>query len=211
MRLSAIATVAVAAFGLATAALATPFTAKWSGAPFGNGASAIGYFNIDTTSYPLIGVSDGSNLQNFDPAFTLYSLTVTGTTDGDGDGVFNENDFIGFIFEVTAPLDYTKQLIGQPMLDGYAFGDPNGVGGDFNLFGSEGIGVAAGRGLLPALMALPPTGTNFFTLTTINGENLYLISLAPTTGVPEPASWALLIVGFGLTGAVMRRRAAATA
>jgi hypothetical protein len=25
-------------------------------------------------------------------------------------------------------------------------------------------------------------------------------------GVPEPASWALLIVGFGLTGAVMRRR-----
>ena len=27
-------------------------------------------------------------------------------------------------------------------------------------------------------------------------------------GVPEPASWAMLIAGFGLTGAVMRRRAA---
>ena len=29
--------------------------------------------------------------------------------------------------------------------------------------------------------------------------------------VPEPASWALLIAGFGLTGAVMRRRRAAIA
>jgi hypothetical protein len=28
-------------------------------------------------------------------------------------------------------------------------------------------------------------------------------------GVPEPASWAMLIAGFGLTGAAMRRRAAA--
>ena len=27
-----------------------------------------------------------------------------------------------------------------------------------------------------------------------------------TASVPEPASWALLIVGFGLTGAVLRRR-----
>ncbi|WP_372917730.1 PEPxxWA-CTERM sorting domain-containing protein, partial [Sandarakinorhabdus sp.] len=25
-------------------------------------------------------------------------------------------------------------------------------------------------------------------------------------GVPEPASWAMLIAGFGLTGAAMRRR-----
>lgn len=29
--------------------------------------------------------------------------------------------------------------------------------------------------------------------------------------VPEPASWALLIAGFGLVGAAMRRRVAATA
>ena len=31
----------------------------------------------------------------------------------------------------------------------------------------------------------------------------------PVGGVPEPASWALLIAGFGLTGATMRRRRAA--
>ncbi|OYU15115.1 MAG: hypothetical protein CFE37_07835 [Alphaproteobacteria bacterium PA4] len=32
-----------------------------------------------------------------------------------------------------------------------------------------------------------------------------------SNGVPEPASWALLIAGFGLTGAVMRRRRVAVA
>lgn len=28
----------------------------------------------------------------------------------------------------------------------------------------------------------------------------------PFAVVPEPASWALLVIGFGLTGAVVRRR-----
>jgi hypothetical protein len=30
-------------------------------------------------------------------------------------------------------------------------------------------------------------------------------------GVPEPSEWALLIVGFGLVGAVLRRRRTAVA
>jgi hypothetical protein len=34
---------------------------------------------------------------------------------------------------------------------------------------------------------------------------------APGGGVPEPAAWALLIAGFGLTGAALRRRTAALA
>jgi len=34
-------------------------------------------------------------------------------------------------------------------------------------------------------------------------------SITVTAAVPEPASWAMLIAGFGLVGAAMRRRAAA--
>ncbi len=40
----------------------------------------------------------------------------------------------------------------------------------------------------------------------INGEEFDLLSV-----IPEPSSWALLIAGFGLTGATMRRRRSATA
>jgi hypothetical protein len=36
------------------------------------------------------------------------------------------------------------------------------------------------------------------------------IRLAGVNGVPEPESWALMIAGFGLVGAAMRRRAMAT-
>lgn len=35
-----------------------------------------------------------------------------------------------------------------------------------------------------------------------------LFSLSPPEVVPEPASWAMLITGFGLTGALARRRRA---
>ena len=34
----------------------------------------------------------------------------------------------------------------------------------------------------------------------------YQLNSAATGGIPEPASWALMIAGFGLTGAAMRRR-----
>jgi hypothetical protein len=37
----------------------------------------------------------------------------------------------------------------------------------------------------------------------------WAITSMPTNTVPEPASWAMLIAGFGLTGAAMRRRNAA--
>lgn len=36
-------------------------------------------------------------------------------------------------------------------------------------------------------------------------------NVAPAGGVPEPASWAMMIAGFGLVGAAMRRRAPAAA
>lgn len=39
----------------------------------------------------------------------------------------------------------------------------------------------------------------------------YVVEWSATGGVPEPASWAMMIAGFGLVGAVMRRRALAIA
>lgn len=39
-----------------------------------------------------------------------------------------------------------------------------------------------------------------------NGAYAGAIAFAPITAVPEPASWALMIVGFGGLGTVLRRR-----
>lgn len=41
--------------------------------------------------------------------------------------------------------------------------------------------------------------------TRIDGDGAFAVNLGP---LPEPASWAMLITGFGLTGAVLRRRRA---
>jgi outer membrane protein assembly factor BamB len=46
-----------------------------------------------------------------------------------------------------------------------------------------------------------PSSSSYFTL---NGR----VSMQQVAAVPEPESWALLIAGFGLCGAVMRRRRA---
>jgi len=37
-------------------------------------------------------------------------------------------------------------------------------------------------------------------------NNRFIDPLAPAGGVPEPASWALMIAGFGLAGAALRKR-----
>lgn len=42
-------------------------------------------------------------------------------------------------------------------------------------------------------------------------SNFVSANSAPVAGVPEPASWALLIMGFGLVGAAARRRNAVVA
>ncbi len=74
----------------------------------------------------------------------------------------------------------------------------------------------AGCGFQPSLSAINSTGTFGFFFTGApggfseysagGGSNFDTITFNVTAGVPEAASWAMLIAGFGLTGAAMRRR-----
>jgi hypothetical protein len=176
-----------------TSAQAIPFTVTWSGAQFGNTGSAIGHFDFTTAAAQLGGAEDILPFPSVDAH--LIDLTITGTAGGDG--TFTEADFAAYAFTSFTQLDFSMELIGQPLGNGFNFGDfgpgygdPAGSG-DFNLFGA---------------VDGSPNGVFFFDLAAWSGEELAVVSMAPGA-VPEPASWAMMVAGFGMMGFAMRRRA----
>jgi hypothetical protein len=52
----------------------------------------------------------------------------------------------------------------------------------------------------------PTTFTGTYTLGNTSGSNSFLINPSVTAGVPEPTTWAMMMLGFGLIGAAVRRR-----
>ena len=50
------------------------------------------------------------------------------------------------------------------------------------------------------------TGLDVIGLAYNASSNARLYSITPTTSVPEPATWAMMLAGMGLAGAAMRRR-----
>lgn len=186
----------VTALFAAASAEAKIFTVKWSGAQFGNSATATGTFDINTALYPTLGGSQPNIAVG--PDFKVLGVKVTGASSGNGS--FTQSNFNSAYFAAFSPLNYNKELIGQPLSNGFTYGSfgagYGGPSGDFNLFGST---------------SGAPNGTFYFQLQTSNGsgDRLAVTSIAP--GVPEPASWALMVAGFGLVGAAARRRKAALA
>lgn len=50
------------------------------------------------------------------------------------------------------------------------------------------------------------TGSDALVFESANDNNFTFLDSVSVNGVPEPASWAMLIAGFGMTGAALRRR-----
>jgi hypothetical protein len=87
------------------------------------------------------------------------------------------------------------------------------------LIGSNYLGNANVTYVTPASFGLEP-GTDFVTLSSPNansirinfltadspGDHFRIITAAPVAAVPEPATWALVILGFGLIGGAIRQR-----
>ena len=70
------------------------------------------------------------------------------------------------------------------------------LGGVFQFLGANFSGPAWGNGTL-----------NFYYWDSNNGDNSGSIAFNVSTGaIPEPASWAMMIAGFGMVGFAMRRR-----
>lgn len=128
-------------------------------------------------------------------------LTVTGGVDYFGLWASALDGGNAVAFYKGGSLVDTISLVSQPLDSGY-FGNPNA-----NFLGQNG-------GEKYAFFNFVVTGGyDEVRLIQNNGGGFELdnVTVGTVTAVPEPAAWAMLIAGFGLVGAVMRRRRIALA
>lgn len=190
MRRLGLAAIVITVFGVLAGAPARvnagtlqTFDLEWSGASFGNGATAVGTITMDMS----LVFNPGHTQQNSGQFVSAFSITITGASTGNG--TFGFNDFNGasfsggFLFDTEGgTLDFTNQLVGQPT--------PSGI-----------WGISRGNFLLFSNHSdlNTPTGVDGtpLVITTSNGsgDSLMLTSFAPVASVPEPSSIVLASAG----------------
>ena len=231
VRILAAAAAAVIGFAAAGSAQAALVTMRYAGQinyvaspldPFGvadvNGDlfPTVGYsFDVTfDTSIPTLYSAGGTRLlqgTQVDPVVTTWSLTINGITDTGAHG----------------PGEFLNNQIGR--FGGPASGQIS-AGFDGGLFNVDYWGVTIGAASTAANSPEFPDvfveqnvtgGARFIHYSQTNGVFTHLYELRGNVtsatvlqpqaapGVPEPASWALMIGGFGGAGAVLRRRRSA--
>jgi opacity protein-like surface antigen len=158
------------------------FNLAWSGAQFGNTATATGFITLDET---LLG--DPFNIQPSLPSSIVTGLSITVSGAGAGNGTFGIGYFSSvYLNSDGATLNFTKNLVSQAagsgLWGGYDFNGYNYTG-DFNLFSNS---------------SLAPNGTDPFELTTGAGSSDRMVLTSFATAVPEPSS--LFLLAFGALG-----------
>lgn len=203
----------VVLFALASALLATPavaatyvdqgtvITAGNGSGSYGPGTGGAGVFNLfsitgrDDTGYALGGTTGT-------PGQVVVSFSGGMVFDGAG---------IDFITYDNFGLSEGLQVEGS--LDGVAYTLIGNVGAQFATLCSPGSPCASGFDLAGTGLA----SAKYFRLTAVQDacvsafpecydlDTLEAVNFAGGA-VPEPASWAMLIAGFGIAGGQMRRR-----
>jgi PEP-CTERM motif len=177
--------ISVAAVGARAAPITYIFTGTGTGALDGTSFTS---FTVD-----LIG--DTSNItsgggENFNTS-SLATVTAGGVSDtltgGGNDVVLNSTTFpaVGFGQTQPAPIFAVVEAVANPVFTTY------NLATSFPLTG----------GTVSSEVASYITASGTFDVQTITSLNFQAIS-----GVPEPATWALLLMGFGGVGAALRSR-----
>lgn len=133
-------------------------------------------------------------------------LFETDTATGSADaatflGIYNDGG-TSTGFEIGTFNGLVNRIIAGTALANTIAGD----GGDADQFIDAGAGYDVTLGLGRSF-SLGSGGSTTFTTYTIFGTGApAAVVVPPTGGVPEPATWAMMIAGFGLVGGTMRRR-----
>jgi hypothetical protein len=180
-----------ALFETAPVSAMTTFDLDWSGASFGNSAVASGFITVDESVFP------GGSTSLPSPFVTALQLTISGASSGNGTFTLTDFNSLRFYTPSTSDhLDLSQNLIGQTLSSGCAYGTSvgscgNGNGGDFNIFGNN---------------SLDPIGAWYFQLQTSGGSGDSLLVTSISAAVPEPSTWAMMILGFAGVGFMAYRR-----
>jgi PEP-CTERM motif len=179
---------------------------------------------VAASAAALLAGSAQATLFDFNYAYSFTGPTgiVTGNLSGRIDGVLqsdNNNVLVnGLVGPVSidgqpvATLLYTNSFTAhfEPR-QSFAFVTLDGLQMNFIACESAACNVSV-FGISKLLSQSVPGGTLIGGIGSLNTDEAYdargWSMRAVTGGVPEPASWAMLIVGFGLVGAAARRRTA---
>ena len=166
--------------------------------------------NYRVTATDRAGIVVGSNARTYyNPAYLMdgpLSRIVNAT--GDGSGVAGTTTTFTTTFSLAGFDSANATLSGQALFDnsGTIFLNGNQVNGTIT-----GFNTLAPFGT-NANFFLSGLNTLSFVLLNAGGPEAFQVAGLTVTAerlagaVPEPTTWALLIVGFGMTGLAMRRR-----
>lgn len=167
--------------------------------PYGIGACVSGCLDLDGTPGPGEILSDSINFSAGKQVLIRFDLS--GNQRGGGLDDFYFEDVFG------APLTYNNNIV-----SGFLYGAPG-----IYTNASSGVyteSLASGRPYVTYTYGFIPTvaGSMRIRFGSSSADNIGpLLDNVSVSQVPEPASWAMLITGFGMVGFAARRRRRAVA
>jgi hypothetical protein len=138
-------------------------------------------FTVNGSTFQQAGFAGNIN---FEDGINYLNVVFTGATlnvDGNGGSASLINS------DPTSTINYTSNFLTLPNFDTKAFS-------------------LAFTGILPFFTVAGNGYGNNFTANIAGSFSGAPDDLNPGGVIPEPATWAMLVIGFGLTGATMRRR-----
>jgi hypothetical protein len=185
---------AAMAIGMASSAMAATITYTLTGF----GQARIGSV-LNVGNFVATGIADTSTL-NFNFGATTPATVLSSFTIAFGSNVYTATNTIRFFDNQGNGISGFNDSTTQDVLDfqAAAFNSYNAISniGPLPVAFTFNSTLATNAGALDFLT--PPTNLVFQAV------------VGNTPAVPEPASWAMMIAGFGLAGAALRRRAKVT-